>query len=200
VPIRPVRVGVPGRDALRLAGPVTAERFAGAVDQLADGDVVEVDLSAFLDAGRLLYGGAFVAERYAAVGAFLDTDPPDVDPVVAGIIRSAGALPAWQLAADRTELARLRRATEAVWQEIDVLVVPTVPSIPTVAEVAADPLGTNAALGRYTSFVNLLDLCALTIPVGGPIGDHPPLSLTLVAPAWCDDLLVAVAGDVVRGA
>ena len=198
VPTGRVRIGVPGGDTLQLAGPVTQERFAGAVGEVAAGDVAEVDLSPFLDAGRLLYGGAFVAERYAAVGAFVDTGPPDLDPVVAGIIRDAGTLPAWQLAADRTELARLRRATDAVWEEIDVLVVPTVPSLPTVAEVAADPLGTNAALGRYTSFVNLLDLCALTIPLGGAIGDHPPVSLTLVGPAWSDDLLVAVAGEAGR--
>ena len=188
-----VRIGIPDSGGLRLSGPVTAEHFTSAVhDVAAGGDVTDVDLSAFLDAGDLLYGGAFVAERYAAVGAFVVTDPPDVDPVVAGIIRAAGTLPAWQLAADRTELARLRRATDAVWEEIDVLVVPTVPSIPTVADVAADPIGTNAALGRYTTFVNLLDLCALTVPVGDAVGDHPPVSLTLVGPAWSDDLLVAL--------
>jgi Asp-tRNA(Asn)/Glu-tRNA(Gln) amidotransferase A subunit family amidase len=59
--------------------------------------------------------------------------------------------------------------------------------------VAADPLGTNTALGRYTTFANLLDLCALTVPVGPAVGHHPPVSLTLVGPAWSDDLLVAVA-------
>jgi allophanate hydrolase len=192
------RLGVPGGADLVLTGAVTPARFTAAVQRLAAGagaDVGRVDLAPFLAAGELLYGGAFVAERYAAVGPFVEAGGPDLDPVVAAIIRAAGDLPAWQLARDRTELARLRRTTEAAWQDVDVLVVPTVPGLPTVAEVAADPVGANAALGRYTTFVNLLDLCALTVPVGGPVGDHPPVSLTLVAPAWADDALVAVASS-----
>ena len=46
------------------------------------------------------------------------------------------------------------------------LVVPTMPRVPTIAEVPADPIAVNSMLGTYTNFVNLLDLCALTIPVG----------------------------------
>ena len=50
-------------------------------------------------------------------------------------------------------------------------------------------------LGRYTNFVNLLDLCALTIPVEAAWEDRtrPPPSLTLIAPAGRDQLLVDVA-------
>ena len=198
-PPRPLRLGVPAGDDLVLLGAVTPERFAAAVEALRSADdavVTGVDLSPFTAAGALLYGGAFVAERYAAVGAYVDSGPPHLDPVVAGIIRHSARLSAWQLAADRTALARRRREAEAVWEDVDVLVVPTVTRLPTVAEVAADPLGTNAALGHYTTFVNLLDLCALTVPVGNPIGDHPPVSLTLVAPAWADDLLATVAAPV----
>ena len=55
-------------------------------------------------AGRLLYDGAFVAERYAAVGDFVDAHPDDVDPVVGAIISAAGRLPAWRFAADLTTL------------------------------------------------------------------------------------------------
>ena len=38
--------------------------------------------------------------------------------------------------------------------------------MPTVDEVLAEPIAVNSMLGTYTNFVNLLDLCALTIPVG----------------------------------
>lgn len=200
-PSGPVRIGVPDDGSLHLDGalPATAIRAAwGSLADAAGAELVEVDLSPFTAAGRLLYGGAFVAERYAAVGAFVASGAEDLDPVVAGIVMAAGTLPAWQLARDRTELERLRRLTEAVWASVDVLVVPTVPGLPSPATVSADPIGANAALGHYTSFVNLLDLCALTIPVGAPVGEHPPASLTLVGQAWHDDVLVALAGSCVR--
>ena len=38
--------------------------------------------------------------------------------------------------------------------------------MPTVDEVLAEPIAVNSMLGTYTNFVNLLDLCALTVPVG----------------------------------
>jgi allophanate hydrolase len=161
-------------------------------------DAVEVDVEPFLAAGSLLYDGAFVAERYAAVGAFVDAHRDEVDPTVGAIIAAAGLLPAWQLARDQEELARLRRATEATWERVDVLALPTVPRFPTVADVIADPVGVNAELGMYTTFVNLLDLCALTLPVG-PRDEHgPPPSVTLIAPAWHDAALVSLARHVTR--
>ena len=71
---------------------------------------------------------------------------------------------------------------------------PSVPRIPTQAEVAADPVGVNSMLGTYTNFVNLLDLAAVTVPVGPTRrSTAPPPSLTLVGPAWSDATLADVA-------
>ncbi len=125
------------------------------------------------------------------MGEFVVSHPDEVDPVVGSIIAAAADLPAWHVFADRTELARLVRRAAPVWDEVDVLVVPTVPRIPTVEEVQADPIAVNSMLGRFTNFVNLMDLCALTIPVGDSSAAGPPASVTLIAPAWADDVLVA---------
>ncbi|MDQ1423910.1 MAG: allophanate hydrolase [Acidimicrobiaceae bacterium] len=161
-------------------------------------NAVEVDLEPFLAAGRLLYDGAFVAERYAAVGSFVDAHRDEVDATVGAIIAGAGRIPAWQLARDHEELARWRQATEATWKRVDVLVLPTVPRVPTVAEVIADPVGVNAELGTYTNFVNLLDLCALTVPLGRGDDHAPPPSVTLIAPAWRDGALVSLSRRLTR--
>lgn len=192
-PVGPLRLGVPDAAGLHLdpgVDPDTVRAAMAEVGSRAGAELVEVDLEPFVAAGRLLYEGAFVAERYAAVGEFVAADPPGLDPVVADIILAAGRQPAWRLAADRTELERLRRSTEATWEEIDVLVVPTVAGVPTREVVAADPVGANAALGHYTNFVNLLELCALAFPVGPAHRDRPPTSLTVVGPAWSDAVLV----------
>jgi allophanate hydrolase len=199
VPARaePVRtIGIPRRAQLDFGGnPNGTLAFDDAVSQLeaAGLEVREIDLAPFLAAGALLYGGAFVAERYDAVGAFVDANRGAVDPVVASIISAAGRLPAWQTFRDRTELERLATRTAPTWAAVDALVVPSVPRVPTVAEVAADPVGVNARLGTYTNFVNLLDLCAVTFPVGPDRADGPPFSITSIAPAWHDEQLVALA-------
>ncbi len=196
----PPRFGVPRAAGLTFDGDTAgAARYAAAVEMVetvartTGGGLVDVDIGPFVEAGALLYGGAFVAERYEAVGAFVDAHPGDVDPVVRSIIAAAGRIPAWQLCRDQTTLARLRAATERVWDSIDVLVVPTVPRVPTVAEVLAEPIAVNTMLGTYTSFVNLLDLCAVTFPVGAGDEAGPPPSLTLIGPAWADDLAVSLA-------
>ncbi|HEV7722673.1 MAG TPA: amidase family protein, partial [Iamia sp.] len=99
---RPSKAGGPVR---RLGVPQTAvvERGCdedpiaawGALDLAGLGyEVVEVDLDAYLAAGDLLYGGALVAERHAAVGAFVDAHPEEVDPVVGPLIAAAGTLSA----------------------------------------------------------------------------------------------------------
>lgn len=198
----PTRIAVPDPATLDFDGdPDAGGRFAGAVGALLTGtpmQAVPVDLRPFLAVGRLLYDGAFVAERYAAVGAFLDTDPVGVDPLVSALIRAAGDVPAWRLAADITELKRLQHNTLHVWEEADVLVVPTVPRLLTVTQAAADVRAASARLGTYTNFVNLLDLCALTVPVPPELGvpadpAGPPTSITLIGPAGTDDRLVSVA-------
>jgi allophanate hydrolase len=50
--------------------------------------------------------------------------------------------------------------------------------------VAVDPVATNARLGRYTMFVNLLDLCAVSVPAD-PV-DGLPFGVTFIGPAWSD--------------
>jgi allophanate hydrolase len=193
---RPLRVGVPDARALTFDGdPDGAARFGTAVEALRDVATVGVDLDPFIAVGDLLYGGSFVAERYEAVGPFVDAHPDDVDPVVRSIIAASAAVPAWQVFRDRTELVRLAALTSPTWDTVDVLVVPSVPRVPTIAEVLAAPIAVNSMLGTYTNFVNLLDLCALTVPVGPPTAAGPPASITLIGPAWSEDVLVGLAAS-----
>jgi allophanate hydrolase len=194
-----VRIALPSPADLDFDGdPNGPARFEAAVDQLvraAGASAVTVTIEPFLAVGRLLYGGAFVAERYAAVGAFVDAHPDEVDPVVAAIVRAAGEIPAWQLLRDQAELVRLRTVAERTWTVADVLAVPSVPRLPTVDDVMAEPVSVNAMLGTYTNFVNLLDLCAVTLPVGDAPIDCPPASVTLIAPAGRDAHLVELAAQ-----
>jgi len=69
---------------------------------------------------------------------------------------------------------------------------PTVPTTFTVDEIAEEPVRRNMVLGRFTQFVNLLDLAAITVPAGQTT-DGRPASVTLIGPAFSEPLLLSVA-------
>jgi allophanate hydrolase len=107
------------------------------------------------------------------------------------IIGSATAFSAADAFAGLYQLAELRRAADAIWSSVDVLMVPTYPRPRTIADLEADPIGPNSELGTYTNFVNLLDLCALAVP-NRFRDDGFPSGVTLIAPSGRDDLLAAL--------
>ncbi len=152
--------------------------------------LVEVDLAPFLAAGDLLYRGPWLAERWAAIGHLLDEE--GVDPTVRAVVTPGRDIPAAAAFEGLDRLAALRRATEPVWEVVDALLLPVTPGHPTLAEVAADPIGTNARLGRYTTFVNLLDLCAVAVPAGRR-PDGLPFGVQLIGPAFADAPLLDLA-------
>jgi allophanate hydrolase len=185
------RLGVPAE--LGPLAPGWAEAFAATVEDYAaaGAEVTTVDISAFLSAAGLLYGGAFVAERYTAVGEFLDAHPDDCDPVVHSIITGARDIRAHRLFADQETLAVLRTEALAVLAGVDALLLPTTTEHPTLAEVAADPVAVNARLGRFTNSTNLFGLSSLAVPAGTVSGR--PFGVMLVGAPHDDLKLAALA-------
>jgi allophanate hydrolase len=84
------------------------------------------------------------------------------------------------------------RAAEEVWEQIDVLVLPTTPTIYRISEVLAEPVALNARLGLYTNFVNLLDMSAIAVPAGFR-ANSTGVGVSLIGPAWCDASLLDLA-------
>lgn len=183
------RIGVPRPGQLGELAPGWAEAFDAEVARWSEAGatLVELDIEVFLETARMLYDGAFVAERYAAVGAFVDAHPDEVDPVVGGIVSRSRELPAWKLFQDQERLDRARVVSDAVFERIDALLLPTTTEHPTLAAVAADPIGVNSRLGRFTNFANLLDLAAVAYPAG--VVDGLPFGVQLIGPAFTDHQL-----------
>ncbi|MFE3035733.1 allophanate hydrolase [Streptomyces canus] len=193
----PWRIAVPPREQLGELDEGWAEAYEAAVRQLtaAGASIRELDLTPFTEAAAMLYEGAFVAERYTAVGAFIDkataANDDSLDPTVAAIITRARDLPAHQLYADLDRLAALRNRALTELSDADALLLPTAPGHPTLAEVAADPLGANARLGRFTNSTNLFDLAAVAVPAGEVKG--LPFGVMLIGPAHTDERLARIA-------
>ncbi|GAA5097509.1 allophanate hydrolase [Nocardia iowensis] len=195
-PLTP-RIAVPrAADRTALSEPYR-DAFARTITAVADSGakIEEIDISGLLEAARLLYDGAIVAERYAAVGAFLDTGPAGADPTVAAIIESARATTGPAFAADLDTLTRARASATELLNGFDALLLPTTTEHPSIAAVQADPLGINRRLGTYTNFCNLLDMAALAIP-GEPTADGAPFGVMLVTPRFADQVAIDLAARV----
>ncbi|MFJ4674302.1 allophanate hydrolase [Kitasatospora sp. NPDC088783] len=197
-PERP-RVALPREQDLAPLSEQARAAFHAAAARLREtgAETAAVDVSPLLAAARLLYDGALVAERYAAVGEFLARDPEGADPTVAAIVLAAADLPAHALAADQERLDRHRADAARLLAGFDALLLPTTTEHPTLAAVRADPVGVNSRLGTYTNFVNLLDLAAVAVPAGE--ADGSPFGVSVLTRAFDDqvglDLAARLTGE-----
>jgi allophanate hydrolase len=195
-PARP-RIAIPIPEQLGGLADGWREAFAAAAARFTSvgAEIVEVDIGALLEAATLLYEGAFVAERYAAVGQHLekysDLIGTSLDPTVSRIILAGKDITAAEWAADTTRLAGLAAAARAALNDCAALLTPTTTRHPTLDEVAADPVGANARMGRYTNFANLLDLASVAIPAG--FVDGLPFGVMLTGQAFTDRTLAELA-------
>ncbi|PZQ63104.1 MAG: allophanate hydrolase [Sphingomonas taxi] len=190
----PRRIGVPQRAQRVWFGDAQSEYlYDRALATLSGiGTVVEVDTTFLREAAQLLYGGPWVAERAAAIGELLARDPDAIDPVVRAVVAPGTEIDAVTLFRGIYRLAELKRAADAMWQDVDLLAFPTTGTTYRVAELAAAPIALNSNLGAYTNFVNLLDMAAVAVPAG--VRDNATgFGITLIGPADSDLALLDVA-------
>ena len=189
------RFGIPRAEDLFFFGnhdtPLLFAQATRRLEQLG-GITVEVDYTPFRQAGELLYQGPWIAERLAQLKEFFARNAEAVLPVTRDIIQDGARYSAVDAFLATYYLAGLKRQTERVWEKIDALVVPTAGTTYTIAEVQANPVTLNTNLGYYTNFVNLLDCCAVATPHSFT-SSGLPFGITLIAPAWRDGLILALA-------
>ncbi len=186
-----LRVGVPAAPGCdRAIGYDRA--FDDAVDQLRAWGLepVPVDMAPLYAVARLLYEGPWLAERYAVAQTLIERQPDALDATVRRVIEAACGQNAVAAFRARYALEELRLGITPLWQQIDVLMLPTATTCPTRAAVAAAPVLRNSELGRYTNFVNLLGYAALALPSGFASGGLP-FGVTFVAPGGSDAALAA---------
>ena len=172
-----------------------------------------IDTQWFSDIASILYDGAWVAERWSDLGAFVTEHADDVFPVTRTILESGNRddlSAADAFAALHTVSAARARARALLGDAV--LVMPTAGGTFTRDEVRADPIRTNSLMGLYTNHCNLCDLVAIDVPSGEAAPKRPfgvtffsaaASQGTLLAAARaisaCNDVTVAVCGQHMRG-
>ncbi|HEX6690746.1 MAG TPA: allophanate hydrolase [Burkholderiales bacterium] len=165
-----------------------AKLFAQAILKLRQigGTPVEIDFAPFVEAGALLYG-PWVAERAAHLEAQMDK----MLPVTKEILETAKKYSALDFFKARNRLDELKQKGRETFKQADVIFVPTAPTIYQLAQVEKKPVELNNHLGHYTSFANLMDLAAVSLPAGMR-QDGVPFGVSLIAPAFSDKALLAL--------
>ena len=190
---RKVKIGIPkGFQCDERVGYQTA--FKTSTEKLNDMsfDCIEIDMFVLNEVAKLLYDGPWVAERYSVIQGILASNPNDIDQTVKQVIEKAINFDAKDTFNAMYRLADLRVQAKKIWDQIDVLMVPTAPTLPTLNELKLEPIKKNSELGEYTNFVNLLGWSAIAVPseitsMGLPFG------VTFIAPGGYESALSQLA-------
>jgi len=206
------RRGFGRTDTFRFGVPAAAQReffgnadYARLFDEAAKhlrtlgGQPVEVDIAPLLETARLLYEGPWVAERYLATEALLASQPGAMFEVTRKIIEGGANPKALDAFRAQYRLKALIRQAQPLWENIEVLLLPTAGTHYRISEELADPIRLNSTLGRYTNFVNLMDLAAVAVPAGFTSAGLP-FGVSLIGPTWSDPDLLALGGRLQRAA
>jgi allophanate hydrolase len=188
-------LGVPLAKNMPWFGDGQAEfLFARAVERAHSlgYSIREIDIAPLLEAAKLLYDGPWVAERTAAIEGFLRDNAGSIEPTVREIVEAGFGQSAVDAFRGQYKLAEYARVAQAMWQQIDALLVPTSPTIYRLREMMANPITLNGHLGTYTNFVNLLDMAAIAVPAGFRL-NGTGFGVSFFAPAGADRALLAMA-------
>ncbi|MCU1314589.1 MAG: allophanate hydrolase, partial [Acidobacteriaceae bacterium] len=191
---RSFRFGVPRQSDLEFYGDEqNPAMYAAAVEALREvgGEAVEFDFAPFVEVAQLLYRGPWVAERYTVVEALMESGA-ELDASVATIIGKARGISAADAFRGAYALEELRTKVRPLWDQLDLLLLPTAPRTYTHAEIAEAPIERNSHLGHYTNFVNLLDMAAVALPAGRR-PDGLPFGVSLIGQAFTERALLPLA-------
>jgi allophanate hydrolase len=165
-PSRP-KIAVPQKSDLQFFGNAEIEAlFEAATDHARTlfGHVSEIDFTPFTDLNDIMFFGPLLAERDVSVGAFIDENFEAIDPTVRGLVHNSKKMSAADAYRAQYKVLDTKVALQTVWDQHDILMVPTVGTLLTKADLAADPLLPNFKNGYYTNYANPLGLSAIATP------------------------------------
>jgi allophanate hydrolase len=173
--------GVPKAEQLQFFGDAAAaDLYEQGLERLK-----AIGFQPFHQAANLLYSGAWVAERLAAIQSFFETQADAIHPIVRQIISNGLHYTAVDTFKSFYALAALKQQAAQQWEKVNILALPTTGTIYTKAEIEADAIALNNNLGYYTNFVNLMDLCAIALPCGFRANGLPS-GITLIGQSFQD--------------
>ena len=155
-------------------------------------DVVAFDFEPFLEAGKLLFDGPFLADRYASIGLFLEENQNDVLDSTFSIVSQSKRWSAHDVFAALEQVKELKAYARHLLGSDGIFAFPTVAPLYTITQLLDDPIALNTNIGYYSYFANVLDLSALSVPLDFH-ENGMPFGITLMGRAFADAALSGFA-------
>jgi aspartyl-tRNA(Asn)/glutamyl-tRNA(Gln) amidotransferase subunit A len=205
-PVHGLRLLVPTTLVLDDLDPEVSAAFEQAVKRLeAAGAIVTRALfPELLDVGVIGAKGGFpAAESYAWHRRLIERRGAEYDPrVINRIMRGENHTAAEYIDMLEARASLIARAAVRL-EPYDALLMPTTANVPpAIADMADEAAYTKANIRalRNSTFINMIDGCAISLPISKP--GEAPVGLTVAAAGWHDRELFDIAAgleDVVRG-
>ena len=158
----------------------------------SDLEVVAFDFEPFLEAGKLLFDGPFLADRYASIGLFLEENQNDVLDSTFNIVSQSKRWSAHDVFAALEQVKELKAYARHLLGSDGIFAFPTIAPLYTITQLLDDPIALNTNIGYYSYFANVLDLSALSVPLDFH-ENGMPFGITLMGRAFADAALSGFA-------
>jgi allophanate hydrolase len=195
LPQSSIKIGIPDKSSVRFFDDsFQSKSFERNIDKLKflGFEILPINFEPFYEIAHLLYEGSWVAERYTVIKDLLKKNPKAIHNVTRQIIQKAENFSAADTFKDYYKLSELKRKVNPILTSVKMLCVPSIPTFYSVKDLIDDPITPNSNLGTYTNFVNLLDMCGITVPTD-PRKDGRPGSVTLLGMSGDDNIVASTA-------
>ena len=187
--------------------PGVAEAVTAALEELAaaGAQVNSIKLPELPEAAEIFAKGGLAASEFATfINSEMQTHKAALDPNVLARFEAMESIPATEYLTRKASLERLSRSIADRFAEVDVVIGPTLRITPPTLQSVADPddyRRANMQMLNNTMIANLLQLCAVTLPVGLDAAKMP-VGMMVMAPLHADEqaLAASLAIEAVLGA
>lgn len=189
-----LRIGVPTSGFVDGLEDRVKTDFAAICDTLkaAGHDLIEVELG-FIAENAILNKKLVAFEAHAIYSGDFEALETVGDPRVFTRLKFAETLSRDEMIAAYAKRVDVVSMFNAAMADMDVMIAPTLPVMaPKIAAVEADFDNLNALMLRNTSYLNLVDACALSMPVAVE-GETVPAALMIAAPHGQDHVVLNAA-------
>ena len=178
--------------------PGIAEGVKAALDELAAAGarITNIDLPETREAVDIFRSGGLAASEFAAfINAEMEPHKTELDPNVSARFEAMENIPAIDYLNRKARLDELAQGIANRIADVDVIVGPTLPITPPTIQSVTDDAeyrAKNMAILNNTMIANLLQLCAVSLPVALD-AENMPVGLMIMAPLDADERVLAVA-------
>ncbi len=195
-----IKIRVPEDKQRNFFGNKEARRlYENLLEKLREDDIeiITIDFSMFLEAGRMLFDGPWVAERYSSLYKFLMKNKNAVLDTTLKILENGQKWSGKDVFEAQERVKEIQHFLESELGFNEFLMTPTVGLLCKISDLKKDPIGLNSNLGYYSYFANILDLSGISIPAAF-YENGMPFGVTIFGKAFEDSKVGFVAETLLK--